>query len=295
VVMGDDADAGQYVIADAVRVQPVAAPTIDLNWTSGGITGPTSASTQSTFTISRTYNITDSAGQGPSSNFVIGYYASPDTNFADATLLGSETISAAADKTVGTHSGTSPALQVNGNGTYYLFAKLDSNNDVLETNKNNNVAQAPAPVVVSGPVIVDDSNPGFSETGSGWGSNPTLGYNGEYQYHQSTPGATDTANWQVTGLAAGSYAVQLTWVGGYGNRPTDTPIWIYDGSTLLTPTPIRINQNNNPQVNTVVNGSTFQTLLTVNIASGTVKVVMGDDADAGQYVIADAVRVAPNV
>src|SRR5262249_5908340 len=34
------------------------------------------------------------------------------------------------------------------------------------------------------PRIVDDRDPGFSVTGSGWGSNGTLGYNGEYQFHQ---------------------------------------------------------------------------------------------------------------
>ena len=38
----------------------------------------------------------------------------------------------------------------------------------------------------------------------------------------------------MPGLINGNnYAVQLTWVGGYGNRPTNTPVWIYDGSTLL--------------------------------------------------------------
>src|SRR5205085_7934640 len=160
---------------------------------------------------------------------------------------------------------------------YYLFAKVDNSNDIFETDENNNVVQASSTIVVSGPVIVDDVDAGYAEVGSGWNSNTSLGYNGHYRWHQSTPGATDTATWQVASLPSGTYAVQLTWVGGFGNRPTNTPLWIYDGATLLTPTPIRLNQNNDPQGSTVINGATFQTLLTTSITSGTARVVMGDD------------------
>ena len=69
-------------------------PVVDLNWSSGGISGPATANSQSTFTVSRTYTI---AGAATGGSFTIAYYASTDTTFGDANdiILGTETISAA--------------------------------------------------------------------------------------------------------------------------------------------------------------------------------------------------------
>src|SRR5262249_685282 len=121
VVLSDNAN--KDVVADAVRLVPIPPPVIDLNWSGGGISGPAATDTQSPFTVSRTYNIT---GAAASANFNISYYSSTDAIFgnADDVLLKTESITAAADKTVGTHSGTSPALQITTSGTYYLFAKV---------------------------------------------------------------------------------------------------------------------------------------------------------------------------
>src|SRR5262249_27275099 len=101
-------DANGFVIADAVRVVPLPPPVIDLNWSGGGITGPVTANTLSTFTINRTYAI---SGAPATTAFTISYYASTDATVgnADDVLLGSETITAAADMAVGSHAGTSPA------------------------------------------------------------------------------------------------------------------------------------------------------------------------------------------
>jgi subtilisin family serine protease len=282
VVLGNDANA--YVIADAVRLVPVPPPIVDLSWSGGGITGPATATSQTPFTISRTYTIN---GEAAATNFAIAYYASSDATFgnADDVLLGTETVSAAADKTVGTHSGTSPALQFTAGGTYYLFAKVDSTSAILETNESNNVAQAPQPVVVSGPVILDNGQPGYTEVGTGW-AGWTGGYGGSYRYSAAGTGS-NTATWQQAGLAAGNYQVQATWR-AEPNRATNAPYRIYDGTTLLATA--RINQQLAPS-GTTINGFVFQSLGTFAVTSGTLRVVLGNDAN--NYVIADAVRLVP--
>src|SRR5262249_25414735 len=204
------------------------------------LTGPSTGSTSTPFTVSRTYTVSGVAIPG---NFTIGYYASTDNVFgnADDVLLGTETISNAADKSVGSHAGTSPALSFSSGGTYYLFAKVDNGNTASETDESNNVAQAPAQVVGSGPVIVDNGAPGYAETGSGWLGWPT-GYNGSVRYHNAGSGA-DTASWQLGGLAAGDYTVQSTW-NGSSNHASNATYQIYDGSTLVQT--VVVNQRTGP-------------------------------------------------
>ena len=104
--------------------------TVDLNWSGGGISGPSAVAAQTPFTISRTYTISNSVPGGvTSSAFTIGYYSSPDGSFASATLLGSETV--ATGQVAGTYSGASPSLQFSTGGTYYLLARLDALDDFL--------------------------------------------------------------------------------------------------------------------------------------------------------------------
>src|SRR5262249_21748044 len=160
---------------------------------------------------------------------------------ADDVLLGSETITAAADKSVGSHSGTSPNLQITTGGVYYLFAKVDSGNAVLETNESNNVAQAPQTLTVAGPVIVDNSQSAYSETGSGW-LGWSAGYGGNLRYHAAGSGA-NTAIWQATGLSGTSYEVEATW-NGDPNHANNAAFSIYDGSTLLQT--VSVNQQSAP-------------------------------------------------
>ncbi len=136
-----------------------------------------------------------------------------------------------ADLAAGTHSGTSPGLQISSGGTYYLFAKLDSTNVIYETDETNNVAQAPNPVVVSGPVILDNGQSGYTESGPNWTDYTGEGYNNNEGYAPAGTGA-NTATWELTGLAAGGYEVQMTWL-AKSNRATNATYQIYDGNTLL--------------------------------------------------------------
>src|SRR5262249_4318884 len=154
----------------------------------------------------------------------------------------SETISNAADKTVGAHSGASPALQLVTGGTYNLFAKLDGTGAIFEINEANNVAATAQPVMVTGPVLVDNSQSGYSETGSGWTTWTVNGYGGVLRYHASGTGG-NTAVWQAPGMAPGYYVVQATWNGDH-THATNAPFSIYDGSTLLQT--VQVNQQPAP-------------------------------------------------
>jgi hypothetical protein len=285
VTISDNAANGN-AIANAIHVVTAPTPSIDLNWAGGGITGPTTSDTSSTFTINRTYNISGSAAP---SNFTIGYYASTDTQFAHAVLLGTETISASADRTVGTHAGTSPALQFSVAGTYYLFAYLDNGNAITETDKTNNVAQAPQTVTVTGLIaqIVDNGGAGYSESsGSQWTTAP-LGYGGSLRYSPVGSHGGNSATWQFTGLAPGSYVIEATW-NSDAQHATNAPYQFFDNTTLINS--IQVNQRIASSGGPTLGGVTFQVLATVTVNSGTLNVTLSDNGTDGN-VIADAIRV----
>ncbi|WP_406699030.1 tandem-95 repeat protein [Singulisphaera sp. Ch08] len=133
------------------------------------------------------------------------------------------------------------------------------------------------------PVFGDDGQPGYNQAGP-WVSY-SGGYGGTARYVASGDGSA-TASWQQTGLAPGSYEVQVTWIAG-GNRASNAPYRIYDGNTLIKT--VRINQRNNPAGGVTSGGAVFQSLGTVAITGSTLRVELGNDADG--YVIADAVRL----
>src|SRR5262249_15977185 len=98
----------------------------------------------------------------------------------------------------------------------------------------------------------------------------------------------NTATWQATGQAAGTYDVQLTWF-AFSNRASNAPFSVYDGNTLLGT--VTVNQQNAPSGGATINGFTFQSLGHFAINSGTLRVVTSDNANG--YVIADALYVVP--
>ncbi|HEV3082956.1 MAG TPA: glycoside hydrolase family 44 protein [Gemmataceae bacterium] len=284
---------GSYVVADAVRILPAPVSSTDLNWSApgDGITGPSTVNAQAPFTVSRTYSV---SGAAAPAKFTISYYASTSSStsqdLSQATLLGSETLSAAADLAVGNHSGTSPSLQLPNGGTYYLVARLTADSSWAESdaaNDVNDVAVAPQPVQVSGPVIVDNGTAGYSETGA-WATESVPSYGGTERYATSSGSGQNTATWQVTGLPAGLYQVQVTWH-AFGNESTNAPYAIYDGTTLVQT--VLVNQTVMPP-GPSFGGVPFQTLATVNLTTGTLKVVVSNTGN-GSYVVADAMRAAP--
>ena len=121
-----------------------------------------------------------------------------------------------------------------------------------------------------------------SQSESG-GPNQDVGYNGSLRYHAAGSGA-DTATWQATGLPAGYDTVQATW-NASSNHASNAPYSIYDGSTLLKT--VLVNQQPAPSGDTTLGCVVFQNLATVHMTSGTLSVVLSDNANG--YVVADAV------
>jgi hypothetical protein len=285
VVLGNNANG--VVVANAVMISAAAAPTIDLNWTSGGISGsPTAIATQTPFQVSSTYTITNSVSGGLTPTaFTIGYYASSNGQLSGATLLGRQTI--AAGQAAGQYTVTSPSLQFTAPGTFYLLADLNDTGSLQETSTGNNLTAAAQQITVTGATILDNGQAGYSETGT-WTSYSD-GYNGSLRYALSSGSstATATASWQVTGLAAGTYTIAATW-DAFGDHATNAPYSIYDGNTLLTT--VTANQSQSP-VGTTIGGVVFQTLTTVTISSGTLTVVLGNNANG--TIVADAIEIVP--
>src|SRR5207245_1048493 len=121
-------------------------------------------------------------------------------------------------------------------------------------------------------VLIDDGQPGYSDTG--WINYVGDGYGGSLHFIGPGSGA-NTATWQATGLAAGTYEVQLTWSALF-NRATNATYQIYDGSTLVKT--VTENQQVTPS-GPLVNNWPFQSAGTVPISSGTLKVVLSDKAN----------------
>ena len=138
----------------------------------------------------------------------------------------------------------------------------------------------------TGPRVIDNGQFGYSETGSGWNSftDPNA-YNGNERYVAAGTGA-NTATWQATGLAAGTYDVEMTWT-AYSNRATNATYQVFDGTTLLGT--VQVNQQLTPTEGVTVNGIPFQSLGQFTINSGTLRVVLSDNANG--YVIAEAMLV----
>jgi hypothetical protein len=293
VVLSNSGTNGSYLVANAVLITPVPVSNTDLNWSASGdgITGPSTVSTQGTFTISRTYTV---SGAAAPSSFVIAYYASTSSSttqdFSKAILLGTETVSAAADLAVGNHSGTSPTFQISSNGSYYLFALLNSTNTFRETNPNNNLAVTASATVVSGPTVVVAGGPGYSDSGSWHTENNAKEYGGLDRWAYSSGGnGANTATWQASGLASGQYTVSVSWYGD-PSYASNAPFAIYDGSTLLQTVPV--NEAQQPS-GTTYGGFVFQTLATVAVSSGTLKVVLSNSGANGSYLVANAVLINP--
>ena len=283
-----DAASG-VVIADAVRIVPVSSSppaNPDLSWVA--FDAPASVTAGSSFTISRTYAIANSA---VSANFTIGYYRSGDSVFgnSDDVLFGSESLSNSTDKSVGNHAGTSPSFIIPVAGSYHLFARLDDGGSVTENNETNNVSAADAITVTtstSSGSIIDDGEPGYAESGTWATGSVAGGFQGDYRYRAAGSG-TSSASWTFSGLSSGTYRVYATWVTG-SNRSSSAPFTAFDGSTLLAT--VAIDQRVAPN-DELASNQWWEALGTFSITAGTLKIQLKETSNG--YVIADAIRIAP--
>jgi autotransporter-associated beta strand protein len=138
-------------------------------------------------------------------------------------------------------------------------------------------------------LVIDNGTAGYSETGT-WANDPTTtgAYGGTARVASSAGNGTNTATWQATGLAPGTYTVQASWVAS-GNNATDSPYAIYDGSSLLTTTLVdQTRAASGPSYG----GVPFQTLASVTVNSGTLKVVLSNTNTNNTNIVADAIGVS---
>lgn len=133
-------------------------------------------------------------------------------------------------------------------------------------------------------VVVDNSDAGFSITfGTGWSTGTSAGgkYGPDYLFASAVGASgnpTNLAEWRPN-LAQDTYSVQV-WYPAGSNRADDTPFTVHHASGSNT---IRINQQ--------TNGGQWVTLGIFDFDAGTNGYVeIGNDAQSGQVVIADAVR-----
>ncbi len=180
----------------------------------------------------------------------------------------------------GTSTQQNPSHTYASAGSYSITLKVTDEAGLSTT------ASTTATVSAASALFLVDSGSGFSETGTGW-MGWSGGYNGEsLQYTSASPGAA-SATWQSSGVAPGSYLVQATW-NGSGNHTSAATYSIYDGSTLVQT--VTVSQQNAPS-GPVFGGVPFQTLASVPLNSGTVRVVLV--SQAGGDLVADAIRIAP--
>ncbi len=142
-----------------------------------------------------------------------------------------------------------------------------------------------AQVAVQPAVVVDDNQLGYQASGDHWTSTSGLGGYGNSVSYAAEGDGGHTASWQVDGLPPAEYEVRATWT-PYANRATNAPYHIYDGPTRLAT--VRVNQQLTPS-GLCAHGVMFQSLGVYPIRSGSVRVVLSNDADG--FVIADAVHV----
>jgi len=142
----------------------------------------------------------------------------------------------------------------------------------------------PTPIPV---MTIDNGDPGYSESGTGWrGQTQRRAFRGSLRWHPAGRGRS-TASWTFTGLSAGSYNVEATWVPAI-NRAANAPYTLSDGTTGLGMFPV--NQKV-PPAGDLFGGSAWSSLGTFPVASGTLRVQLSDNANG--RVIADGVRVIP--
>jgi len=169
--------------------------------------------------------------------------------------------------------------------TYYLVPSTDAWAGKLgaAASLDEEEPGPPAPPPVT---LIDDGDPGYSNTGENWDQcSSGHAFQGDYRENENGTGS-DKASWEFAGLEAGWYEVLVTW--GTEGWATDAPYTVLDGETALAT--VRVNQSNDPS-GAVFEGVSWESLGVFSIANGTLRVDLSDDAD--EWVVADAVRIAP--
>ncbi|MCA9245846.1 MAG: hypothetical protein KDA42_01995 [Planctomycetales bacterium] len=110
-----------------------------------------------------------------------------------------------------------------------LLAAADPGQDLV-----NDVQTAPLQASVATPIILDNSDAGFTRIVGPWPTYSGLGGydDGAIAYSGATPSA-NRASWTFTGLELGAYRVSATWP-AHSSGAVDTPFTVSGGSAPLT-------------------------------------------------------------
>jgi hypothetical protein len=274
VVQLSDAANGN-VIADAVRIQwlapiPAGASPQVLDGATTVADGTGSVSMGST-----------SLGAPLTKTFTVKNLGSQALVLSGPIVLpaGFSLVSGFGSTTVAPRASTSFTVQLNGTapGTYsgqVSFGTNDPNNNPYTFSLSGSVSTAS---------IVDDSNPGYTNTGS-WTLWTNGGYLGDVREATAKTGA-DVSSWTFGNLAPGQYRVSVTWT-PYPDRATNAPYTVLDGTSAMGT--VLVNQQVAPATFSDA-GAAWQDLGNFQVRSGSLIVKLSDAANGN--VIADAVRV----
>ncbi|MEZ5943913.1 MAG: FG-GAP-like repeat-containing protein [Planctomycetaceae bacterium] len=285
VVVVNNTGTNGAVIADAVRIEAVTPPpntpevdvkqdtltVLDYGSFNLGSANLGDPQLEKTFTVKNagTSNLTlepiSVTGTGFSlvgANFTSGQVLAPNETATFTVGLSTATL--------GTFSGNVSFLNNDGDENPFNF----------ELSGSINVAPP------SGVYVIDDGDAGFTTTGLASSVATTAGYAGDLTVASASNG-DDTARWEFTGLAAGSYDVALTWQRA-GDRATSVTYVIKDGDSGVILDTVVIDQTLAP-VGFTDNKRPFQILTNVAVASSLV-IEMSTAGTTGAVII-DAARI----
>lgn len=147
--------------------------------------------------------------------------------------------------------------------------------------------------VIKTPVLVDNGDPEFATTGTGW-QNGSAG-EGFQDDSLKTSGASSgkAATWTIDGLAAGAYLVYATYLPSSDNTAA-AHYNLYDGARPggALEQHGTVNQQLAPD-DVVVSGKTFGYVGQINVSSSTLTVELNASSLAGGLALADAIYVVP--
>jgi len=135
------------------------------------------------------------------------------------------------------------------------------------------------------PIVTDDSDSGYAETGSNWQTvTANSAYQGEYRSAVAGTGQ-NTASWAFSDLPAGRYNIYATWSAAQ-NLATNAPFTIYDNNNVVGTQ--QVNQQVAPS-GVTDDGQVWQLVGSYWIGNGEMRVELSDDANGA--VAADAIRI----
>jgi hypothetical protein len=289
-----------YVIADAVRLEALYLPELDLDMQDNGSTvrvqyGQTidfGTALQATTPETRTFLVTN-GGQLPlvlsqptvdSARYQVDPYYDPTTG----TVIDDPTSGLPIEPLVLEPQQTA-AFDVT-QLTDVLPGAPGTPFDATVSLTSNDINQRAFQFFVTGVVqdnhyIIDDGDDGFDPGTFRQDPHNTPFYGNDYHYQ--APGVNGRAKWTFTGIDPGMYAVSATWF-EWGNRATNAAFRAFDGDGTGTPEWTELVDQTQAPDGAANFG--WQQIGTLGVHGNTLTVdVLSSSADG--YVIADAVRI----